>query len=670
MTFRSSGSKINYKKEFKNEEKLMSIFDEQVARKPDNYPWAKDFIYAMLENPWNDREFTFSSDLHDFKTKMTNEEKEMLIKTLSAIGQIEIAVKTFWAKLGEHLPHPSIMDLGCVMAQVECVHNLAYERLLSVLDMNSIFEENMKLDCISGRVKYLKKYNHKFYKDAKKQYVYALILFTLFVENVSLFSQFYIILWLNKNKNILKDTAQQVKYTSTEECYIDGTEVLTPKGWINLKDININDEVYQYCQDGMFEITKVLHKTSNNFSGNMIKFSKQSHECIVTPDHDMVFFTKAKGFQKKKAKEIKIHKNTIIPIGGYLRGASGLIKELSYEDKLRLAIQADGSNLYWTNTAGNKLLRGSSGGYTHSIRLTRQRKQIRLKEILSNLNLEYSEKISDEETNEIEFKIRYNQTFNYKTLDWVDFSNKSQEWCREFVEECSKWDGFELDNNGIGYCSIVKKNIDTVQVAAILSGYATNISEGNESSRNPNYSNCYKLHMTNRNLKPRSHGIKKNEYGYTGKTYCITVQSGAIITRYNNKTFISGNCAHAAIGTKLVNTIREELPELFDQELEHRVAHEAQEALNAESKIVDWMLGDFEHETLNKVLLKEFIKNRINKSLIDIKFKPIFEVDDTVIQKTNWFNEIVLGDNMVDFFNSRPTDYSRSNQSFDPENLF
>lgn len=324
----------------------MGIFDEQISRKPDNYPWAKDFIYAMLENPWNDREFTFSTDLHDFKTKMQPCEKEMLIKTLSAIGQIEIAVKTFWAKLGEHLPHPSLMDLGCVMAQVECVHNLAYERLLSVLDMNNIFEENMKLDCISGRVKYLKKYNHKFYKDAKKQYVYALILFTLFVENVSLFSQFYIILWLNKNKNILKDTAQQVKYTSIEEL------------------------------------------------------------------------------------------------------------------------------------------------------------------------------------------------------------------------------------------------------------------------------------------------------------------------------------AHSTIGIKLVNTIREEHPELFDKELEDRVAHEAQEALAAESKIVDWMLGDFEEDTLNKDLLKEFIKDRINKSLIDIKFKPVFEVDEKIISKTNWFNEMILGDNMVDFFNSRPTDYSKSNQSFDPENLF
>lgn len=648
----------------------MTIFDEQIARKPDHYPWAKDFIYAMHANPWSDKEFSFSSDLHDFKTNMSKPEQDMLVKALSAIGQIEIAVKTFWAKLGDNLPHPSLQDLGYVMANIECVHNLAYERLLSVLDLNDIFEENLKLDCIAGRVKYLKKYTHKFYKDSKKQYIYALILFTLFVENVSLFSQFYIVLWLNKNRNILKDTAQQVKYTSTEECYIDGTEVLTPNGWINLKNINIGDKIYQYCQDGMFEITKVLHKTENDFSGNMIKFYRRSHECIVTPNHDMVFFTTSKGFQKTKAKDIKIHKNTRIPIGGFLRNTDGLIEELSYEDKLRLAIQADGSVLYWTNSNGDKLVRGVNGGYTHVFRLTKQRKQNRLKEILHNLNLEYSEKISDEETGEIEFKIRYNQNFNYKKLDWVDFSNKSQEWCRDFVKECSKWDGFEMGSEGIGYCSIVKENIDIVQTAAILSGYATSIYESNESSRNPNYSNCYKLSMTNKNLKPRSHGIKKSEYLYIGKTYCVTVQSGAIMTRYNNKTFISGNCAHSEIGIKLINTIREELPELFDIELEERILHEAGEALKAESKIVDWMIDDFYADDLNKDILKEFIKNRINISLKDIGFTPIFEINESLIDKTVWFDVLMDGDNMVDFFNSRPTDYSKNNQSFDITNLF
>ena len=195
----------------------MSIFDEQIARKPNLYPWTEEFMDVMHSGFWTDKEFSFKSDIHQFKTVLTKQEQEMIVRTLSAIGQIEVAVKTFWAKLGDNLPHPSLADLGYVMANVEVIHNNAYERLLRVLDMEDVFEENMKLEWIQGRVKYLKKYTHRFYKDSKKQYLYALILFTLFVENVSLFSQFYIISWFARYRNVLKDTDQQVKYTRNEE---------------------------------------------------------------------------------------------------------------------------------------------------------------------------------------------------------------------------------------------------------------------------------------------------------------------------------------------------------------------------------------------------------------------------------------------------------------------
>ena len=168
----------------------MKIFDEQISRKPNHYKWTDEFIESMHNGFWTDKEFSFKSDVQQFKVNLNDQEREIIIRCLSAIGQIEVAVKTFWAKLGENLPHPSLQDLGYVMANTEVIHNNAYERLLTVLGLEDIFEQNLKLDWIQGRVKYLKKYTHRFYKDSKKQYLYALILFTLFVENVSLMSQF------------------------------------------------------------------------------------------------------------------------------------------------------------------------------------------------------------------------------------------------------------------------------------------------------------------------------------------------------------------------------------------------------------------------------------------------------------------------------------------------
>jgi ribonucleoside-diphosphate reductase beta chain len=232
------------------------------------------------------------------------------------------------------------------MANVEVIHNNAYERLITVLGLENVFEENLKLEWIEGRVKYLRKYTHKFYKDSKKQYLYAIILFTLFVENVSLFSQFYVINWFARYKNVLKDTDQQVKYTRNEE------------------------------------------------------------------------------------------------------------------------------------------------------------------------------------------------------------------------------------------------NI------------------------------------------------------------------------------------HGLVGTKIINTIREEYPELFDKDLEDKILHEAQMAFESEAKIVDWMVNGVKEEGLSAPILKEFIKSRINESLKGIGFPVAFDIDKDLIKSTIWFDEELLGNNMTDFFHSRPVEYSKKNQSFSEDDLF
>jgi ribonucleoside-diphosphate reductase beta chain len=60
----------------------------------------------------------------------------------------------------------------------------------------------------------------------------------------------------------------------------------------------------------------------------------------------------------------------------------------------------------------------------------------------------------------------------------------------------------------------------------------------------------------------------------------------------------------------------------------------------------------------------------MNESLKQIGYSPVFEIDDSEISKATWFDEQVLGNNMTDFFYSRPVDYSKKSQSFGEEELF
>lgn len=227
------------------------LFERQVARKPDLYPWTRDFRKAMWNGFWTAEKFTFDADVFDFNNNMTEAERQVVTRTLAGIAQVEVAVKKFWSRLGDNLPHPSISGLGTVMAGVEEIHNDAYEKLLGKLGLDDVFEQNLDVPAIGGRVGYLNKHNDKVYGSDRKQYVYSLILFTLFVENVSLFSQFFILLWLNRFDNKLKDTAQQVKYTRNEELL---------HGQAGTKIINTLRQEYPELFDAELE-AKILEET-------------------------------------------------------------------------------------------------------------------------------------------------------------------------------------------------------------------------------------------------------------------------------------------------------------------------------------------------------------------------------------------------------------------------
>jgi ribonucleoside-diphosphate reductase beta chain len=275
------------------------LFEEQISRKPDLYPWTEEFMRAMWEGHWTDKEFSFHSDIQDFKVNLSAEEKEIITRTLSAIAQIEVAVKTFWAKLGDNLPHPSIRDMGYVMAGVEVIHNNAYERLLKVLGMDEIFEENLKLDWIQGRVKYLRKYTHRFYKDNRKHFVYALILFTLFIENVSLFSQFYVINWFGR-RNLLKDTNQQTNYTLKEELIhsLAGIKVINvlKKEYPELFDEELEQKIRDEAKEAYIAESKIVDWMVNgvqdpNLSAPILKefIKKRINESLIQIGYSPVF---------------------------------------------------------------------------------------------------------------------------------------------------------------------------------------------------------------------------------------------------------------------------------------------------------------------------------------------------------------------------------------------
>jgi ribonucleoside-diphosphate reductase beta chain len=195
-----------------------SIFEKRLSYKPFDYSEITDpLINAMWASHWTHNEFNFKSDVQDYHTSLTEEERGVIKRAILLISQVEVAVKSYWSNIGKHLPKPEIADMGAVFGGVEVIHSRAYSEILSKLGLEDEFITLLGNEPVMNRVTYLNKYVDRIYKDDKKQFLYSLILFTLFTENVSLFSQFYTILGFNRFNAVLKDTANVVQYTSKEE---------------------------------------------------------------------------------------------------------------------------------------------------------------------------------------------------------------------------------------------------------------------------------------------------------------------------------------------------------------------------------------------------------------------------------------------------------------------
>lgn len=196
----------------------MSIFDKRVNYKPFEYPGIYQFTDAINKSFWVHSEVDFTADTQDFHSHLTKEEQIAIKHSLLAIAQIEVAVKTFWGNLYQHFPKPEFNGLGSTFAECEFRHSEAYSRLLDVLGYNDEFEDLLTIPVIRERVEYLGKVLENSNNNTdRKKYVVSLILFSLLIENVSLFSQFAIILSFTRFKGLMKNVSNIIAWTSIDE---------------------------------------------------------------------------------------------------------------------------------------------------------------------------------------------------------------------------------------------------------------------------------------------------------------------------------------------------------------------------------------------------------------------------------------------------------------------
>ena len=194
-----------------------NIFEKRINLKPYEYPELYEYVSAIRHSYWIHSEFNFTSDIQDFKARLNEIEKSAIKNTMLAISQIEVAVKSFWGDIYQRIPKPEVGSVGATFGESEVRHADAYSHLLEILGLNREFKNLKKKPIIMKRVRYLETALSASKSNDNMEYAESVLLFSLFIEHVSLFSQFLIIMAFNKHRNMLKGVSNVVEATSKEE---------------------------------------------------------------------------------------------------------------------------------------------------------------------------------------------------------------------------------------------------------------------------------------------------------------------------------------------------------------------------------------------------------------------------------------------------------------------
>jgi hypothetical protein len=314
------------------------------------------------------------------------------------------------------------------------------------------------------------------------------------------------------------------------KCFDANTEILTPDGWVLFKNLSKQALVAQW-DNGAVSFVQPRAYVDQEYSGKVWKLESQAVDLLVTPDHKMVYH--AKGSEKIRACRVQdLSPSDYLPHVGVL--ASGCDIDAAYV-QLIAAFQADGS---WAL--------GEGGKRCFDFGFTRERKIVRLREILDTLGIAYRETQTG--------------TVNPRTRIWVTpcpvvediwlllgqekhFGPWLLSWSlamrRLFLDELSFWDGTKGEEH-TNYNSTEEENADWVQACAVISGRPAR----KHQYPNGEHKSIFRVSLPaggrSRDWSRLEKAIK-GEVDYTGRIYCVSVPSGFIVVRRNGKVTISGN---------------------------------------------------------------------------------------------------------------------------------
>lgn len=322
-------------------------------------------------------------------------------------------------------------------------------------------------------------------------------------------------------------------------CFDQETQILTPFGWKNFGDIKKGELVAQW-NNGVIDFVPALDVIWQPYNGEMLKLEGMHNSYYVTPNHRILW----KSIQNMKKGDQKLYESLtkdfinsddkLIPIAGITSNPK--LENISDDFlKLVVATQADGY-----------LCKDSSA---IQFSFTKERKVERLKIILNALNCKYSYRTYERKNklehvfrlNADEITIKIRSFLTYKKEFTNKFYNLSAEQIECLINEIQYWDGTITKNGDIVIDTTDFVSAEIIQTLACLINKKARFSTFNKKGTYKENCKIFRVYISNK-ARPYSSFLKNFEkFNYEGMIGCVTVSSGAVLVKRNNKIFVSGN---------------------------------------------------------------------------------------------------------------------------------
>lgn len=335
-------------------------------------------------------------------------------------------------------------------------------------------------------------------------------------------------------------------------CYASDTEVLTQRGWLLHQDMTLDDFVA--CYDPTSETLRwarpsVIHEY--DYSGDMVRFRGDAIDMLVTPNHRMV----VKPAYELPKGTIRPQKN---PRSWHFKEASKLSASpwhIPYATPFDDTPYAEHSETPFPTFLGWWLSEGSLNDFAPTLCQHEGELADRMISTVRDLGFDvkvWRGKAKARPHEQTMMLLRMRKATNLGR--WL-IANAGDHAPNKHIPEIAwRWDEdcrralflalMEGDghNRGDGvwtYTTVSTRLADDVQRLAISLGYSAHIKRRPPSGKG-RYDQLNVLIGSRRTLAIRSKRQKSVE-PYNGKVYCLTVPTGAYVTRRNGQAGIAGN---------------------------------------------------------------------------------------------------------------------------------